>query len=198
MSDDPKSAKIEAKVAKAKAKALRPWYQKKRYWVLGAIVLIAVISSVAKGSKSGKSPTASAPTTIAASSATTEPASVATTTVPASVATTTVSTGSSLTQQQQSAVQSANEYLSTQAFSKQGLIDQLDSAAGSGYSVSDATVAVDSLTVNWNAEAVQAAKEYLQTQPFSCNNLINQLDSSASSQFTVAQATYGATKAGDC
>ena len=92
----------------------------------------------------------------------------------------------------------ANSYLSTQAFSKQGLIDQLDSAYGSGYSVSDATVAVDSLTVNWNAEAVQAAKEYLQTQPFSCNNLINQLDSSAGSQFTVAQATFGAKGAGDC
>jgi hypothetical protein len=49
--------------------------------------------------------------------------------------------------------------------SERGLIDQLDSSAGSGYSVNDATVAVDSLTVNWNAEAVQAAKEYLQLSP---------------------------------
>ena len=103
-----------------------------------------------------------------------------------------------LTQQQQSARGEANQYLSTQAFSKQGLIDQLDSPDGGGYSVNDATVAVDSLTVNWNTEAVQAAKEYLKTQPFSCNDLIQQLDSPDGGQFTVAQATYGAHQAGDC
>jgi hypothetical protein len=103
-----------------------------------------------------------------------------------------------LTQQQKSAVAAAKQYLSTAPFSQQGLIDQLDSSAGSGYSVNDATVAVDSLTVNWNAEAVQAAKQYLQTQPFSCSDLIQQLDSSAGDQYTVAQATYGATQAGDC
>jgi hypothetical protein len=103
-----------------------------------------------------------------------------------------------LTQQQKSAVASANQYLGTEAFSQQGLIDQLDSPDGSGYSVNDATVAVDSLTVNWNAEAVQAAKEYLKTEPFSCSDLIQQLDSPDGSQFTPAQATYGATQAGDC
>jgi len=103
-----------------------------------------------------------------------------------------------LTQQQKSAVASAKDYLNTQAFSQQGLIDQLDSSAGGGYSVNDATVAVDSLNENWNAEAVQSAKEYLKTQPFSCADLINQLDSSAGGQFTVAQATYGAQQAESC
>jgi hypothetical protein len=112
--------------------------------------------------------------------------------------TTTTPPGPTLTQQQKSAVAEAKQYLSTEAFSQQGLIDQLDSSAGSGYSVNDATVAVNSLTVDWNAEAVQAAKEYLQNWPFSCSDLIQQLDSSAGSQFTVAQATYGATQAGDC
>ena len=103
-----------------------------------------------------------------------------------------------LTQQQKSAAAEAKQYLSTMAFSQQGLIDQLDSPDGGGYSANDATVAVDSLTVNWNAEAVQAAKQYLQTQPFSCSDLIQQLDSPDGAQFTVAQATYGATQAGDC
>lgn len=50
MSDDAKTAKIEAKVAKAKAKALRPWYKKKRFWAL-AIVVIIIIAAVA-GNKS--------------------------------------------------------------------------------------------------------------------------------------------------
>jgi hypothetical protein len=103
-----------------------------------------------------------------------------------------------LTQQQQSAAEEGEQYLGTEAFSKQGLINQLDSPDGGGYSVNDATVAVDSLTVNWNAEAVQSAKEYLATEPFSCNDLIQQLDSPDGGEFTVAQATYGAQQVGDC
>jgi hypothetical protein len=103
-----------------------------------------------------------------------------------------------LTQQQQSAREEAQQYLATTAFSYQGLIDQLDSSAGSGYSVNDATVSVNSLTVDWNAEAVQSAKQYMQLTPMSCQDLIDQLDSSAGDQYTVAQATYGATQAGDC
>ena len=106
--------------------------------------------------------------------------------------------GPTLTRQQKSAVSSAQQYLRTEAFSLQGLIAQLDSPDGGGYSVNDATVAVDSLTVNWNTEAVQAANRYLAAEAFSCNNLIQQLDSPDGSQFTVAQATYGALHAGDC
>lgn len=134
-------------------------------------------------------PTTLAPTTTAPASTTTAP--TPTTTAPAS-------TGPTLTQQQQSAVQAALQYLDTMAFSQQGLIDQLDSSFGSGYSVNDATVAVDSLNVNWNAEAVKAAKEYLASQPFSCSALIQQLDSSVGGQFTVSQATYGAQQAEGC
>jgi hypothetical protein len=128
------------------------------------------------------------------------PAAVAapTTTTAPPPTTTTAPPGPRLTQQQQSAVAEAKQYLSTSPFSQQGLIDQLDSSAGSGYSVNDATVAVDSLTVDWNAEALQAAKAYLATSPFSCSDLIQQLDSSAGDQYTVAQATFGAQQAGDC
>ena len=103
-----------------------------------------------------------------------------------------------LTQQQKSAVKEAKQYLSTSAFSQQGLIDQLDSPYGGKYSVNDATVAVNSLTEDWNAEAVQAAKEYLKTSAFSCSALIDQLASPYGGKFTVAQATYGATQAGNC
>jgi len=121
-----------------------------------------------------------------------------TTTVPPTTTTTTTPAGPTLTQQQQSAAASAEQYLNFEGFSQQGLIDQLDSKYGSGYSVNDATVAVDSLSVNWNTEAVRVAKQYLATEPFSCNNLIQQLDSPYGGKFTVAQATYGATQAGDC
>lgn len=108
------------------------------------------------------------------------------------------SSSGNLTTSQQNAVAAAKQYLATSAFSMQGLIDQLDSSAGSGFSVNDATVAVDSLNVNWDSEAVQAAKQYRQTSAFSCQGMVQQLSSSAGSQFTQAQAQYGATKVGLC
>lgn len=108
-----------------------------------------------------------------------------------------VSTGHTLTQQEQSAVAAAKQYLAEMPFSRLGLIAQLDSPDGSGYPVNVATVAVDSMTVNWDTEAVEAAKSYLAMSPFSCSGLIQQLDSPDGSQFTVAQATYGADHAGD-
>jgi hypothetical protein len=95
-------------------------------------------------------------------------------------------------------VREANQYLDTSAFSRQGLIDQLSSSAGSGYSVADATAAVDSLNIDYNAQAVRSAKQYLAMSGFSCTDLIQQLDSSAGDQYTVAQATYGAKQAGAC
>jgi hypothetical protein len=184
-------------------------------FVIPAIFLVGFIALIATNPTTKKSPPvktasatvgkgltatqATAPTTTLPP--TTTGPSTTTTTLPPRTTTTTVSPTPpvpTLTQQQQSAVEEANLYLNTEAFSQQGLIDQLDSPDGSGYSVNDATVAVDSLTVNWSAEAVQAAKEYLQTEPFSCSDLIQQLDSPDGSEFTVAQATYGAQQAGDC
>lgn len=85
-----------------------------------------------------------------------------------------------------------------QGFSRLGLIQQLSSQAGEGYSLADATFAVDSLHVDWNAQAVLSAKNYLSTMSFSCSGLVEQLSSSAGEQFTLAQAQYGAKAAGIC
>lgn len=83
-------------------------------------------------------------------------------------------------------------------FSRLGLIGQLSSSAGDGYSRVDATVAVDSLHVDWNAQAVRSAKEYLAMSSFSCSGLIAQLSSSAGDQYTPAQASYGAHQTRAC
>jgi hypothetical protein len=103
-----------------------------------------------------------------------------------------------LTESQQNAVQAAQSYLEMSGFSRRGLINQLSSSAGDGYSLHDATVAVDSLQVNWDAQAVRSAKDYLQQSSFSCQGLIQQLDSSPGDQYTEAQAQYAATKVGLC
>jgi hypothetical protein len=44
MSDE-KDAKAEAKAAIAKAKALRPWFKKKRFWLLGIVGIIVVFAA---------------------------------------------------------------------------------------------------------------------------------------------------------
>ncbi|MHC9510702.1 Ltp family lipoprotein [Kangiella sp. M94] len=106
--------------------------------------------------------------------------------------------GNSLTGPQKNAVRSAQQYISVQGFSRNGLIEQLSSDYGDGYNVSDATVAVDSMNIDWNKQAVRSAKQYLSIQGFSCKGLIEQLSSSYGDKYTKSQATYGAKQAGAC
>lgn len=104
----------------------------------------------------------------------------------------------SLSGPQKNAVRSANSYLDMTGFSRDGLIDQLSSPYGDGYSVGDATTAVDSLSVDWNAQAVRSAQQYLSMMGFSCSGLIEQLSSDAGDKYTVGQATHGAQQSGAC
>lgn len=97
---------------------------------------------------------------------------------------------------QTQAIGAAKDYLSLTGFSRLGLIGQLSSKAGDGYSKADATFAVDHITVNWNEEAVKSAKEYLKISHFSRSGLIEQLSSAAGDQYTKAQATYAADHVG--
>ena len=88
------------------------------------------------------------------------------------------------------ALQAARDYLSTMAFSRKGLIEQL---RYEGYSMSDSVYAVDHCRANWNTQAKLAAKEYLHTMPFSRKGLIDQLKYDG---FTASQAAYGVSKSG--
>jgi len=99
------------------------------------------------------------------------------------------------TASEREALASAKDYLSSKAFSRSGLIDQLHSAYGEGFSLSDATWAVDHVKVNWNHEAYFSAKDYLSYQSFSLSGLIDQLQSAYGEGFTHSQAVWGATKA---
>ncbi len=95
------------------------------------------------------------------------------------------------------AAAAAAQYLSEgNGWSRAGLIAQLDSSYGDGYTLAEATYGVVSLNANWDAQAALAAKGYLATQAFSRAALIAQLDSPYGDQFTYAQAVYGATAAG--
>jgi hypothetical protein len=91
---------------------------------------------------------------------------------------------------QHNAVRKAEDYLDISAFSRKGLIDQLEY---DDFSTADATFAVDSITVDWNEQAVKKAKDYLDISGFSRGGLIDQLEYDG---FTPAQAQFGVAGAG--
>ncbi|TGO05107.1 Ltp family lipoprotein [Serinibacter arcticus] len=91
---------------------------------------------------------------------------------------------------QQNAVDSADNYLSVMAFSREGLIDQLEFE---GFSFEDAAFAVDSIAADWNEQAAKSAKNYLDLMSFSRQGLIDQL---VFEGYTQEQAEFGAAAVG--
>lgn len=89
------------------------------------------------------------------------------------------------TTSQSNARSQAESYISTMAFSRSGLIEQLKFE---GYSTADATYAVDNIDVDWYEQAVLKAEEYLDTMPMSASSLYDQL---VFEGFTANQAQHG-------
>jgi uncharacterized protein with PIN domain len=101
-----------------------------------------------------------------------------------------------MTLSQANAVESAERYLSMSPFSRSGLIQQLSSKYGEGYSRADAVYAVEHLSVNWNDQAVRAAQQHLAKRSFSREGLIHQLKARYGDGFTHAEAIYGVESTG--
>ncbi len=55
----------DPKAAQARAKALRPWYRKKRFWLAGIVVLIVIIAIASSGSKPNTGTNPATQTTVA-------------------------------------------------------------------------------------------------------------------------------------
>ncbi|MEW1821698.1 Ltp family lipoprotein [Arthrobacter sp. NPDC080031] len=91
---------------------------------------------------------------------------------------------------QQNALRKAADYLGFSAFSRTGLIGQLEFEK---YSAEDATWAVDRVKVDWNQQAAKKAKDYLGFTSFSHSGLADQL---VFDGFTPEQAEYGVSQAG--
>jgi hypothetical protein len=179
---DPKEAKAEAKAAKAKAKALRPWFKKKRFWVLGLVVLVPIAGALSGGGSSTESsPSVQSEVTRATSEAT---APSSDTTVTSSVKKPAPAAPKE-TVSQENARKKAESYLDSSAFSRKGLIEQLEFE---GFSNADSTYAVDAIDVDWNEQAAKKAESYLEFSSFSRSGLIDQL---LFEGFTQSQAEYG-------
>lgn len=93
-----------------------------------------------------------------------------------------------LSTERASALQKAHDYLNYSAFSRTGLIEQLEYE---GFSKDDATYAVDNCGADWKKQAVLKAKQYRGYSAFSHKGLVEQLEYEG---FTHEQAEYGATQ----
>ena len=88
------------------------------------------------------------------------------------------------------ALKSAQNYVDTLHFSRQGLKQQLTSEYGSGFSEEAAEYALEHVDVDYKEEAVEAAESYLDAMSFSRQELKQQLISEYGSGFTEEEAEY--------
>jgi hypothetical protein len=86
---------------------------------------------------------------------------------------------------EKNAVEKAKSYLRFSAFSREGLIDQLEYE---GFSHKEAVYGADRVGANWNEQAAKKAESYLKYSAFSRSGLIDQLEYEG---FTPSQAEYG-------
>ena len=77
--------------------------------------------------------------------------------------------GSGVSTGKSNAFSKAKSYLKSSAFSRKGLIEQLEFE---GFSETEATYAVDNCGADWNEQAVKKAKSYLRSSSFSRKSLI--------------------------
>jgi hypothetical protein len=164
-----KKAKEDLLVAKAKFNAIRPWYRKKRFlFPAGFVFLFAILLSMGP-QLSTRSPV---------------PVGDSNTQLPND------SEESTETVNQQNARVKAMQYLQFSAFSRKGLIQQLEYE---GFNTADAEYGTDAQNADWREQAAKKAKQYLQTSAFSKQGLIDQL---LYEGFSLEDATYGVSTTG--
>ncbi|MCT4798177.1 Ltp family lipoprotein [Exiguobacterium profundum] len=176
----------------SKEKVKKPFYKKWWVWVLAVIVLIGVsggeeeiptsepssVETTEEENTVDEASTVEATTTEEQTEEVTEPAEVEEPAEPA------------LSVAQENAIRKAESYLQFSAFSKSGLIDQLEFE---GFSTEEASFAVENIKVDWKEQAADKAQSYLDLSGFSRSGLIEQLEFEG---FTTEEATYGVDKVG--
>lgn len=151
----------------------------KKTWAALTLMLAACLLTGCSGGSSDPAPTDQTSQTAEASAPAADPAPE-----PAEDPT------AGMTMSQANAYKSAQSYLEYSAFSRTGLIGQLEYE---GYSTEDATFAVDACNVDWSEQAAKSAQSYLEYSSFSRQGLIDQL---VYEGFTPEQAEYGVSAVG--
>ena len=142
-------------------------------------------------SSSTQSTSAAANTVSTSAAANTVSTSAAANTVSTSTPANTVSTPAQTLKQdsksigERNAANKALSYLKSSAFSRSGLVDQLEYE---GFTRQEAEYGVGQSGADWNKQAALKAASYLKTSSFSRSGLIDQLEYEG---FTPQQAEYG-------
>jgi hypothetical protein len=150
-----------------------------------------VTTSKAPTTREPRTTTTQAPTTTVAPTTTAAPTTLPPTTAPPVTAPPPPPdpfAGESVSQK--NARRSASSYLDMTAFSRTGLIDQLQYE---GFSEADAAYGVDSLRADWYEQAALSAANYLDMTSFSRSGLIDQLIYEG---FTPVEAEHGVSTTG--
>lgn len=90
----------------------------------------------------------------------------------------------------QSALRKAETYSEMMHMSKAGILDQLTSDYGEGFSPEAARYAVDNVDADWNNNALEKARTYQDTMSMSPSAIHEQLVSGYGEKFTVEEADY--------
>jgi hypothetical protein len=159
------------------AKSKRAWYKRPVGIVALTIVGIGVLANITGGSEPSAAEVQETFSEIGEGLNTDTPA-------------VTEAPAPSMSVSQENAVEQAESYIDIMAFSREGLIEQLEFE---DYSTADATFAVDHIAVNWNDEAAEQAESYLDIMAYSRQGLIEQLEFEG---YTPEQAAYGASSVG--
>lgn len=175
-------------------KANRPWFKKKRFIIpIGVLAFFILIGALAGEEETTPTAGESKPAAVEKTEkpkVDAEPAK-ATTAAPEPKPTEKPKPKPKpLTRSQENAIRAAEGYLDYTAFSKKGLIKQLEFEK---FSKADAEFAVNRIKVNWKEQAVKAAEGYLDYSSFSRDSLIQQLEFEG---YTREQAEYGVSKTG--
>lgn len=175
----------------------QPTTKKRRRWpwILGGILaLIVIVSAINDGGDEPSAVADSGPTIPTLAEQPTAPVEQAPAPAPVAPAPAPVQAPEpaepEMTVSQENAREQAESYLDFAAFSRTGLIKQLEFE---GYSAADAEFAVDAVSADWMEQAVKKAESYLELTSFSRSGLIDQLEFDG---FTSAEAEHGVTAAG--
>ena len=171
---------LESETGKLEDKANKPWFKKKRFVIPGVIIVLAVISSSLSGDPdtSGQN---SPDSTVETASPTQESESQVEPEAEVEI---------EETVGEENARRSAESYLRFSAFSREGLIDQLEFE---GFSIEEAEYAVDAVNADWFEQAALKAESYLEFSSFSRQGLIDQL---LFEGFSEEEAIYGVDQVG--
>lgn len=102
--------------------------------------------------------------------------------------TTATNNAANVTNGMKNALNKAESYLQIMAFSRKGLIEQLEY---DGFTYSEAVYGADNCSADWYEQAVRKAESYLDIMSFSRQRLIEQLEYDG---FSYDQAVYGVDK----